>query len=406
MGKRGRFLITALAVVAGIGLLSGRAFAQMAEGSGPKVVFHGDVEVAWGFVNWGESNGASGSGKAVTEMFEADEVQLRGDVMMNDQLSAFFNLRFWNLTDAQANATGATPGTVPGHEPFQTVGSTVFAEVHWKPTSNFEIDAGNFDYPLWSAPMTQEAILFTTPVAYFIQPNYGTSGPVGNNTVFIQENMFLWNGIHGADFNFTAGGAQFGIAASPQCTGLGISSCQSANQNTQSIVPHFYGKFGDLTMNAQIDLVSGTITDNTSTKTYNASSTAWAVGAAYKVNPDIRIALDLQNWDIAKITSMGEDTDQVYNNVGVRFDFQKLMLQYYQTTFNPTLNKASNEAIIGTQTATSSVYTIRYSIPVDGGITLMPEIKSDTLGKQGLSSSGAHEDITNTQVDVIARVAF
>lgn len=405
---------------------AGIAFAQMT-GSGPTVTLHGDVEAAYGIVNWGETDGSQAIGKAASEQWEADEVQLRVNVTLSDQLTAFANARFWNLSDAFSNSQHATPGSVPAGTPFTTVGSTVFAEVHWKAADSFEIDAGNFDYPLWSAPMTQEAILFPTPVAYFITPNANhtllnpATGKPAGVVVWIQENMFLWNGIHGVDFNYQGGPIQYGIGLSPQCTGLGINSCQNANQATYSIVPHIYGVFGDLKFNAQIDSVSGTVADSFSggtpsctsglnTKTCNStvgvSSLGWAIGAAYQFTPIVKLALDVQSWDIAKETKLAEDQDQVYNNYGARLDIAGLMIQYFSDTYNPTLVKAFNKAICGSQTCTNSVATLRYAIPTSSGIVVMPEIKSETFGKLGISSSGKAEDVTNTQADVILRDAF
>lgn len=410
MRKLARILVVASAAIAA-GLWGvGQAQAQMAAGNGPQLSFHGDIEAAFGAVGWGESNGSQAAGKASTELFEADEVQLRGDVKVNDQLSGFFNMRFWNLTNANSNANGATPGTVPAGEPFKTVGSTVFAELHWKATDNFEIAAGNFDYPLWSAPMTQEAILFTTPAAYFIIPNHGVSPLLGGVSVWIQENQFLWNGIHGADFNFTFGGTQVGLALSPQCTGLGVSACNSAGAgqqlNTQSIVPHLYGTYGDLTVNAQIDLDSATDAATAGTKTISTSSTGWAIGARYAINPTMRIAADIQSLDVAKVALLNETEDQVYNNFGLRFDVGGLMIQYFTSIFNPLFDKAAMKTAFGSETITNSVGTIRYAIPTTSGITFMPEIKSETLGKQGVSASGKAEDFTITQADVIARLGF
>lgn len=405
MGRLTRISLALLPL--GFLLAAGSAFAQ---GSGPTVTLHGDVAAAYGIVNWGETLGGTSLGKASSEQWEGDEVQLRANVTLGDQLTAFANMRFWNLSNAFANAQGATPGNVPAGSPFTTVGSTVFAEVHWKAVDNFEIDAGNFDYPLWSAPMTQEAIMFPTPVAYFIAPN-AAQGVV----VWIQENMFLWNGIHGVDFNYQGGPIQFGVALSPQCTGLGIASCQSANQATSSIVPHIYGTAGDLSFNAQIDSVSGNVADTKSNTTVTAASTGYAIGLAYKVSPIVKVALDVQSWDIAKEsklfqtlgkTTLAEDKDQVYTNYGVRVDITGLMIQYFTSTYNPFMVKAFNKGVFGADTVTNSVATLRYSIPTSSGVVIMPEIKTVTFGKAGVSAAGKAEDVTNTQADVILRVAF
>jgi hypothetical protein len=380
-----------LASLAAVALFAGMASAQVA----PKL--SGDIGAGFGLMSYGETNGATAAGKAVSEWSTSWESNLRLTVD-SDQITAIARYRArasnGGTGTSTANAcTGAATTSltctggfgsskVSSGTAFASSANDIYHEIWWKPAPNFSLGLGKFQGQAWSQPMSG---------AYLI------INPIGGDGVYWMN----WTGQAGIDAEFNAGVVQVGLAISSHCK----PSCNSgAGEATQSLVPHLTGKFGAIGIRANLPSTTGTVnctavsTDCTAAdKEYDVSGSGFQIGVNWTGMPGLLVAADIQSFTDAKKKSQGQDRSRA--GTGLRVDFAGVTFHYFSLA-DSTFVKSSD--------TTSTEMTLRYTIPVGPG-SIIPEYRSTTADdKAGLAKdkNGKAVELTNSEFRLIGRVAY
>lgn len=370
-----------LASLAAVALFAGMAFAQVT----PKL--SGDVGAAFGLFSFGALDGGNTSkGKAYSEYTTSWESNLRVTVDPSDQVSARFRYRIRGndaasgasiKTLCKAGTKGDTSACSGGYGASSTFADAnayassnddVFAEFYWKPVPALSIAMGKFEGQAWSAPISG---------TYLLQNRIGDG-----------EYMFVWTGIPGIDIEYNAGVVQVGVAISdrckPSCNAAAPGGVSKATvptavsiENTQTIVPHLTGKVGDIAFRAQLPSASGVINCGsaagdpiadckTAKDQPSQTGSGYSAGVQWAGMPGLSVALDLGSFTEGKNKSQTDD--RVRSMTNVRVDFSGVTLGYFMLADNAYGKDPGHETTL----------TLRYTVQLGGGATLIPEYRSDS----------------------------
>jgi hypothetical protein len=248
----------------------------------------------------------------------------------------------------------------------------LYAETYWRPVDNLTVLIGRQQGGAWSNPFGG---------AYLIHENMGYSG----NVYWLN-----YTGQDGLDIEYNLGTMQVGLALLSECRpfcGSTATGGQAANIRAgQSMTPHFSGKFGDISVRAQLPSTSG---KNAADDTVGGSG--MQIGVGWSGGGGLAVGLDIQNFTDKESGGSGTE-DYTKSGTALRVDVAGITLAYWS---GANENMGGNEANKNTITS----LLVRYAIKVGDG-AIYPEYGSNTTTPDG------GDAITNTMIRLVGNMGF
>jgi hypothetical protein len=320
------------------------------------VKFSGNIGTAFGLANLGETGPADNQAaiSAYATSYEANVRTTIGGGPLTQVVR--FRPRGSNINGATGDWNVAD----------------VYAETNWRPIDNLLIQMGRMQGGAWSNPLAG---------AYLIHNAIGVTH---------QEYWLNWTGADGLDIEFNLGAMQIGVALASECRpfcGSTTSGAQAASiRSPQSMHPHFNGKFGDITVRAQLPTTSGKDSVDEA-----RGGSGLQAGVAWSGGGGLMVAADLQNF--TDKASGGADTEDYTKSATViRVDVAGITIALFSAT---------NTNMGGTKDNNNTVSTlnVRYALKVGDG-TIIPEYSSiTTTPEEG-------DAVTNTLIRLIGNMTY
>jgi hypothetical protein len=248
----------------------------------------------------------------------------------------------------------------------------VYAETNWKPMDALTIQIGRMQGGAWSNPLAG---------AYLIHNAIGVTH---------QEYWLNWTGVDGMDILFNLGTMEVGVGLASECKpfcGSTATGGQAASiRSPQSMTPHFTGKFGDISVRAQLPSTSGKDgADEARGGSGLQAGVAWSGGGGLMVAADIQSFTDK--------ASGGADTEDYSKSAtAIRVDVAGITIALWN---------GANTNMGGTKDNNNTVSTlnVRYALKVGDGI-IVPEFNSiTTTPEEG-------DAVTNTLIRLIGNMTY